>query len=120
MEVAGPILAANMDWRSRRAFLRSVLGMTGLGLLAGCGVLSAPARPTKVPRIGILSLGTAASLANNLGAFRGGLGDLGYVEGRGFVLDPRFGEGRSERYPGFVADLVQLGVAVIVTNEPNG
>jgi len=108
-----------MDRWSRRDFLRGSLALTGLGLLSGCGVLPAPAQPTKVPRIGILSLGTPASLTAQLEAFRGGLRDLGYVEGRDLVLEPRFAEGRPERYAELAPELVQLGAAIIVANEPN-
>jgi len=47
------------------------------------------------------------------------LRDLGYVDGQDIVLEPRFAEGRSERYPDLAAELVQLEVATIVANEPN-
>jgi putative ABC transport system substrate-binding protein len=119
METAGSILVANMDRWSRRDFLRGSLALTGLGLLSGCGILPAPAQPMRVPRVGILSLGTPTSMANYLEALSGGLRDLGYVTGRDIVLEPRFAEGRPERYPEFMAELHQLGVAVIVANEPN-
>jgi putative ABC transport system substrate-binding protein len=119
VEAVESILAANMDQRSRRDFLRSSLVLTGLGLLSGCGILPAPAQPAKVPRIGILSLGTPASLARNLEALRGGLRDLGYAEGRDFALEPRPAEGRPERYPELMAELVRLGTAVIVAHEPS-
>ena len=47
---------AAMDPWSRRDFLRISLGLTGLGLLAGCGVVSAPGQGTaRMPRIGFLA-----------------------------------------------------------------
>jgi len=50
-----------------------------------------------------------------LDAFRGGLRDLGYVEGQNVVIEYRWSEGRNERFPDLATDLVRLNVAVIVT-----
>ncbi|MBI2160444.1 MAG: ABC transporter substrate-binding protein [Candidatus Rokubacteria bacterium] len=50
-----------------------------------------------------------------LDAFRGGLRDLGYVEGRNVVIEYRWSEGREQRFPDLATDLVRLNVAVIVT-----
>jgi putative tryptophan/tyrosine transport system substrate-binding protein len=104
---------------SRRRFLRSSLALAGLGLLAGCGRLPFQPQQTRLSRVGILSARTPADGAPVLDAFRGGLRDLGYVEGRDIVLEPRFAEGISERYPELAAELVQLNVSIIVANEPN-
>ena len=105
---------------SRRRLLRRGLALAGLGLLTGCGLLALPwQQPARAPRIGVLSLGTSASTANNVEALRSGLRDLSYVEGRDFVLEPRYAEGQSERYPALMAELVQLGVAVVVANDPS-
>jgi putative ABC transport system substrate-binding protein len=60
-----------------------------------------------------------ASTTAQVDAFRGGLRDLGYVEGQKVVLEPRFAEGRPERYPELAAELVRLNVASIVANDPN-
>src|SRR5262249_56268057 len=49
-----------------------------------------------------------------LEAFRQGVRELGYVEGRTVVLEPRWAEGKYERYPALAADLVRLNVRVIV------
>ncbi len=51
-----------------------------------------------------------------LDAFRGGLRDLGYVEGQNIVIAYRWSEGRDERFSDLAADLVRLNVAVIVTS----
>jgi putative tryptophan/tyrosine transport system substrate-binding protein len=53
-----------------------------------------------------------------LDAFRGGLLDLGYVEGRDIVLESRYAEGQAERYPELAAELVRLGVSAIVAVDP--
>jgi putative ABC transport system substrate-binding protein len=84
-----------------------------LGLLAA--PLAAEAQQAaKVPRIGYLSLNSAANL-HLPKAFRQGLHDLGYVEGRNVVIDYRDAEGKYERLPALGAELVALKVDVIVT-----
>lgn len=78
--------------------------------------LAAIAQPlAKVSRIGLLWDGssTAAGYANRIDAFRQGLRELGYVEGQHFVMEFRFAEGRSDRYPALVAELVQLPVDIM-------
>ena len=52
-----------------------------------------------------------------LKAFQQGLRELGYVEGQNIVIEYRFGEGKSDRYPDLAAELVQLKVDVIVTSS---
>ncbi len=88
-------------------------------MIAG-GLLAAPLaaeaqQAGKVYRIGVLdSVGLAANQAN-LDAFRQGLRDLGHVEGQHFVIEYRSAEGRAERFPDLVTELVRLKVDVIVT-----
>ena len=102
----------------RRSFLQGGLALASIGVAAGCGQASPPwQRPAKVPRVGILPLTTPASGASLLDAFRGGLRDLGYVEGQTIILEPRFSEGQVERYPELVAELMRLDVSVIVVQD---
>src|SRR5437660_10749513 len=81
-------------------------------------VLSFPAQaqqPKKVARIGFLA-GTAASIEKNrIEAFRQGLRELGYVEGKNIVIEWRWAEGKFDRLPDLAAELVRLNVEVIVT-----
>jgi len=80
--------------------------------------LSIPAQaqqPGKIPRIGYVSGG--ADDLTNLGpeeAFRQGLRDLGYVEGKNILVEYRSQEGKADRGPSLVAELVQLKVDVLV------
>jgi putative ABC transport system substrate-binding protein len=53
--------------------------------------------------------------AANLGAFRGGLQDLGYVEGRNLVLEYRSADGDAKRFPALISELMNLNIDVIVT-----
>ncbi len=73
------------------------------------------AQQPKVWRIGMLETISAELNAANLGAFRRGLRELGYVEGRNLVLDYRSAEGDAKRFPGLVAELIHLNVDLIVT-----
>src|SRR6266511_2776591 len=69
----------------------------------------------KLYRIGFLGNSTAALEANLVGPFREGLRDLGYVEGRNIVIEYRWAEGKYERFPELIAELVARKVDVIVT-----
>jgi putative ABC transport system substrate-binding protein len=73
-------------------------------------------QPVKVRRIGFLA-GVSRSVpvdSNPYGAFPRGMRELGYVEGRDFIIDWRFAEGRFELFPDLSVELVQLDVDVIV------
>ncbi len=95
---------------SRRRFVASVAG----GLLARAGV--AGAQPSRKPRrIGFLGNSTEALEANLIGPFREGLREFGYVDGRDLVVEYRWAEGRYERFPALIGELVALDVEVIVT-----
>src|SRR5712691_6679841 len=89
-----------------------------IGTLAG--VLAAPLaveaqQVAKVPRIGYLAPGLSANPSMHE-AFRQGLRDLGYVEGRDVAIEYRDAEGKDDRLPALAAELVALKVDVIVTN----
>jgi len=72
-------------------------------------------QPARLPRIGYLSGTSPTSLAYRTEAFRQGLQELGYVEGKTIIIDYRYAEGRSDRVSAFVAELVRLKVDVIVS-----
>ncbi len=91
---------------------RTFLGMMAGSLLAA--PLAAEAQPVaKVPRIGYLALNPTAN-PHLHEAFRQGLRDLGYVEGRNVVIESRDAEGKPERLPALAAELVALKVDVLV------
>ena len=72
-------------------------------------------QPEKLYRIGMLERTSTAINAPNIDGFRQGLRDLGYVEGRNFVIEYRSADGRDDRYPALMAELVRLKVDLIVT-----
>jgi putative ABC transport system substrate-binding protein len=72
-------------------------------------------QPTKVPRMGFLSPSSRSSLATRYEAFRQGMRELGYVEGKNIVIESRYAEGKQDRVAALAAELVRLKVDVIVT-----
>ncbi|HXV80278.1 MAG TPA: ABC transporter substrate-binding protein [Candidatus Binatia bacterium] len=86
-------------------------------LLALCSPATAQ-QAEKVSRIGFLSGSTPSSMKARTEAFRQGLRDLGYVEGKNILIEWRFGEGKRDRLPVLATELVHLKVDVIVTAGP--
>jgi putative tryptophan/tyrosine transport system substrate-binding protein len=79
--------------------------------------LVAYAQQAAMPVIGVMSPQSAATAARNIAAFRNGLRDLGYTEGRNVRIEYRFAEGVAERFPALIADLVALKPAVIIVGS---
>ena len=69
----------------------------------------------KIPRLGFMGNSTEALEVNLTDAFREGLRELGYEEGRNIVIEYRWAEGQYERFPALVAELIAAKVDVIVT-----
>jgi len=94
----------------------TVLTLSAL-LLALC--LSAEAQqPTKVPRIGYLGTNPRSTNPARIDAFRQGLRELGYTEGKNIIIEWRFAEANPDRLRTFAAELVRLPVEIIVTAGP--
>ena len=98
------------DQLQRREFI-SLLG----GAAASWPLAARAQSPRKVPRIGVLLPGTAASFALRTKAFLEGLRDLGYVDGQTIAIEWRWGQDRVEGLPELAADLVARNVDVLVT-----
>jgi ABC-type uncharacterized transport system substrate-binding protein len=84
-------------------------------------VICTPAQaqqPEKLSRIGFLSGVSPSINSARVEAFRQGLRELGYVEGKNIVIEYRYAEGRLERLPALADELVHLKVDVIVTAAP--
>jgi len=89
----------------------------GAMLLALCLPVEAQ-QPTKIPRIGLLTATSLSAVADRTEAFRRGLRDLGYVEGKNIFIEYRWAEGKTERLHDLAAELIRLKVDVIVTSGP--
>jgi putative ABC transport system substrate-binding protein len=94
---------------TRRAFLIAI----GAGMLAPWAARAQ--QPAKIPRIGILSpSGDPNAPGPQVDVFRQGLRDLGYIEEKNILIEYRYIEGKLDRVPSLVAELVQLKVDVLV------
>jgi putative ABC transport system substrate-binding protein len=98
--------------------LKSVGLVTLIIAFVICGVAANAQQPAKIPRIGYLQVTAFSAVAARTEAFRQGLRELGYVEGKNIVIEWRFAEGKADRLPSLAAELVRLKVEVIVTSGP--
>ena len=77
-------------------------------------------QPKKVPRIGFFFGASASSNTDRTEAFRQGLRDLGYIEGKNILIEYRYADRKLDRVPSLVAELVQLKVDVLVAPFQEG
>jgi putative ABC transport system substrate-binding protein len=88
----------------------------GAMLFALC--LPAEAQQTKAPRLGILFGASPLANAGRVEAFRQGLRELGYIDGKNIVIEVRYADGKLDRLPALAAELFGLNVELIVTAGP--
>jgi len=96
----------------RKTALASILFA---GAVLAAAVIAEAQQPKKIPRIGYLAATSLSANAVLIEAFRQGLRELGYAEGKNIVIEWRSAEGKLDRLPAFAAELVHLKVDVIVT-----
>ena len=98
---------------------KSVVGFALSALLYALCFPAQAQQPKKVPRVGYLATNSLSVISARVEAFRQGLRDLGYVEGKNIVIEWRSAEGKQDRVPALAAELVRLKVDVIVTAGPS-
>jgi len=107
------------DNRKSKIENRKWLGLSVIAfVLVVTGAVAQAQQPGKVPRIGFL-LGSSSGLDPRVEAFRQGLRELGYVEGKNIAIEYRFAEGQADRLTKLVDELVNLKVEIIVTDGIN-
>src|SRR5262249_46944071 len=99
----------------KKAAVPSILSAV---VLLAVGVIAEAQHPRKVPRIGYLGATSRSTNPARSEAFRQGLSELGYVEGKNIVIDYRFAEGKLDRLPALASELVRLKVDVVLTGGP--
>ena len=87
---------------------------------AVCGVRVEAQQPKKVPRLGFIGASSSSTAGQWLEAFRHGLRDLGYVEGKNIAIEVRWAEGSAERFPPLIDELIHLKVDVMVISAAAG
>jgi putative ABC transport system substrate-binding protein len=87
-------------------------------MLLTVGAMAEAQQPTKIPLIGSLSGSSASTSPTRHEAFRQGLRELGYVEGKNIVIERRWADGKFDRLPTLAAELVRLKVDIILTSGP--
>jgi ABC-type uncharacterized transport system substrate-binding protein len=99
-----------------REQMKKKIAIHAFGVLLFALCVRVDAQPAaKVPRVGYISVsGNPARPGQYVEAFRKGLRDLGYVEGKNILVEYRYVEGRLDRYPSLAAEFVQLKVDVLV------
>jgi putative ABC transport system substrate-binding protein len=77
--------------------------------------LPAEAQPAKTPRIGYLTGSSISAITDRTEAFRQGLHELSYIDGKNIVIEWKSAEGKIDRLPALAAELVRLRVDIVVT-----
>jgi putative tryptophan/tyrosine transport system substrate-binding protein len=87
--------------------------------LLAVAVIAEAQQPAKIPRIGYFGGVSLSANTHRQEAFRQGLRDLGYVEGKNIVIEWRSANEKLDRLPALVAELLRLKVDIIVTGGPS-
>src|SRR5918999_216435 len=98
----------------RNVVKKRLIGLAFGALVFALAMLSAYAQQSlRVPRIGYLTGATPDGQSARIDAFRQGLRELGYVEGKNIVIEYRYAEEKLDRLPALAAEIVRLNVEVI-------
>jgi len=98
---------------------KKVTVLTVCAMLLALSSPSQAQQPKNVPQIGFLGFTSLSGIAARIEAFRQGLRELGYVDGKNIVIEYRSAEGKLDRLSELAAELVRLKVDVIVTSGPS-
>jgi putative tryptophan/tyrosine transport system substrate-binding protein len=99
----------------RKAQVISILFVV---VLLAVVVVGEAQQPKKVPRIAYLTGNSPSTNPARIDAFRQGLRELGYVEGKNIIIEWRYAQGKLDRLPALAAELVRLKIDIVVTTGP--
>ena len=97
---------------------RKITVLTLCAMLLALTVPGQAQQPMKIPRIGVLGASTLSANLARIKAFREGLGELGYVEGKSIVIEWRFLDDKVDGLPALAVELTRLKVDVLVAFGP--
>src|SRR5262245_17089419 len=92
---------------------KNVIAITHAALLLVLSTHVDAQQSSKVYRIGMLVGGSVATHSRRIDAFRQGLHELGYVEGKNIIIEYKYADGKSERFAGLAAEILRLKPDVI-------
>jgi putative ABC transport system substrate-binding protein len=92
--------------------------ITLLGRAAATWPITARAQPSGMPMVGVLTISSASAAVTRVAAFKEGLSETGYVDGRNVRIEYRFTAGQIDQLPALAADLVRLQASVILAGGP--
>jgi ABC-type uncharacterized transport system substrate-binding protein len=104
--------------RAEKNMKRKITVLTLCAMLLAFTVPAQAQQPTKIPRIGVLGASPLSANLARIKAFREGLGELGYVEGKSIVIEWRFLEDKVDGLPALAVELTRLKVDVLVAFGP--
>jgi putative tryptophan/tyrosine transport system substrate-binding protein len=114
MTTRAPLRAGGLPTGAGCVLKPMITGIAAAVLTLAGSVAAQPQQAATVYRIGFVVAGSPGSTTD---AFRQALGQLGYVEGKNVVIEARFAEGRQERLPALVAEVIRLKVDVLVVGS---
>jgi putative ABC transport system substrate-binding protein len=114
------VLDSCSDNRKSKIQVPQFVGLFAIALtFAFGGAVAQAQQPEKIPRIGFQTDAPASAVTARIEAFRQGLRDLGYIEGKNIIIEWRSAEGKVERRSELAAELARLKVDVIVSAGPS-
>jgi ABC-type uncharacterized transport system substrate-binding protein len=111
----GECQGSSDEWRGHRRS-HEIIVLTLCTMLFASVLPGQAQQANKSPRIGMLISGSPSTHRSRIDAFRQGLRELGYVEGRNIAIEYRYADGKFERLPELAAELVRVKVDIIVTS----
>jgi putative ABC transport system substrate-binding protein len=100
---------------SEELMRKAVFGFALSAMLLAVCLPANSQQPKKVPRVGILAAQSPSSSSYRVEAFRKGLIELGYTEGKNIAIEHRYADGTLQRLPDLAAELIRLKVDIILS-----